>query len=301
MYKVENRWPHYYDSCKIEWNLGKRCNLDCTYCPSEIHDYTSPHTDINILKKTIDVISTIPNARVSLTGGEPCVHPKILELLYYLRKKVGWINLTTNATRSHEFYLELPVDHIVFSLHFEHPKWETRLNNIIKFVRDNRNSTDAPNIKYHINIMAHHDYMSRARNAVETLSFFKANYTVRRIRWTEKHDWFDDLKYKPEDLQWLIDTETTADFNTLIDSRTLTHTNDLLKENKNKFEGWSCRAGIESLMINWDGDVHRATCRVGGSLGNIYNGTFDIPTEPITCTRKWCTCAADVNITKWKK
>jgi len=36
------------------------------------------------------------------------------------------------------------------------------------------------------------------------------------------------------------------------------------------------------------------------SLGNIYKGTFQKPTEPIDCTRDWCTCAADINITKVK-
>ena len=51
MYKITSRWPH-QGSIKIEWNLGKRCNFDCSYCPSEIHDNTSPHTDIEILKKT---------------------------------------------------------------------------------------------------------------------------------------------------------------------------------------------------------------------------------------------------------
>ena len=52
-------------------------------------------------------------------------------------------------------------------------------------------------------------------------------------------------------------------------------------------------------MINWDGEVHRATCRVGGSLGNIYEGTFVAPTEPVVCTRDWCTCAADIPLTKF--
>jgi MoaA/NifB/PqqE/SkfB family radical SAM enzyme len=66
------------------------------------------------------------------------------------------------------------------------------------------------------------------------------------------------------------------------------------------FKGWQCKAGIESLMINWDGDVHRATCRVGGSLGNIYKDTFERPEVAVICSRDWCTCAADVNITKWK-
>ena len=53
MYKVESLWPHQY-SVKVEWNLGKRCNYDCSYCPSVIHDSVSPHTDINILKTTPD-------------------------------------------------------------------------------------------------------------------------------------------------------------------------------------------------------------------------------------------------------
>jgi MoaA/NifB/PqqE/SkfB family radical SAM enzyme len=74
----------------------------------------------------------------------------------------------------------------------------------------------------------------------------------------------------------------------------------LIKENRNQFQGWSCAAGVESLMINWDGEVHRATCRVGGSLGNIYNGSFKQPDEWITCTRKWCTCAADIPLSKLK-
>jgi hypothetical protein len=68
----------------------------------------------------------------------------------------------------------------------------------------------------------------------------------------------------------------------------------------NKFKGWTCNAGLESLMINWDGEVHRATCRVGGSIGNIYLKTFDVPKNPIDCTRDWCTCAADIPITKIK-
>ena len=50
MFSVENRWPHYRDSVKVEWNLGKRCNYDCSYCPAEIHDNFSKHTDIKILK-----------------------------------------------------------------------------------------------------------------------------------------------------------------------------------------------------------------------------------------------------------
>ena len=84
----------------------------------------------------------------------------------------------------------------------------------------------------------------------------------------------------------------------IIDDEELIHANDVIKNTRNQFEGWQCNAGIESLMINWDGEVHRATCRVGGSLGNIYDSSFQLPTAPITCTRKWCTCVADIPLTK---
>jgi MoaA/NifB/PqqE/SkfB family radical SAM enzyme len=143
--------------------------------------------------------------------------------------------------------------------------------------------------------------MDKVKESVRAFQAHNVPYAIRRIRWTEKHDWFDDLKYQPADLEWIISNEATAAPNTLIDNKELAHTNDLIKEHKNKFKGWTCRAGIESLMINWDGEVHRATCRVGGSLGNIYTGNFQIPSDPVVCTREWCTCAADVNITKWKQ
>lgn len=293
MFKVENRWPHYYDSCKIEWNLGKRCNLDCTYCPPEIHDNFSPHTNIQILFDTVDKIAKIPNARISFTGGEPCVHPQFEQLVEYARSKIKWLSVTTNATRSAEFYARLPVDNIVFSLHMEDPKWEWRLSTIVEFETEYNFKPS-----YHVNLMAHQDYMKEVRKAAYYLDIRGIEFVVRRIRWSEKHDWFNDMKYSANDLAWILATKEQAKSNTLIDGKELAHANDLIKEHRNKFKNWSCRAGIESLMINWDGEVHRATCRVGGSLGNIYTGTFKQPTDPIICTREWCTCAADVNITK---
>jgi len=298
MFRVENRWPHYADSVKIEWNLGKRCNLDCTYCPPEIHNLVSPHTNAGKLFDTVDEISKIPNARISFTGGEPTVHPAFEDLLEYARPKIKWLSVTTNGTRTTEFYERIPVNYIVFSLHFEDTQWEKRLNNIIDFVTGHA-SLENPK-DFHIALMAHHDHMHNVRIAANRLYTNEVPYTIRRIRWTERHDWFDDMKYNSEDLDWILKNNATAKPNTLIDEHKLKRANDVIKEHLNQFEGWNCMAGIESLMINWDGEVHRATCRVGGSLGNIYNNTFKLPEEPVVCTRKWCTCAADINITKWK-
>jgi hypothetical protein len=73
--------------------------------------------------------------------------------------------------------------------------------------------------------------------------------------------------------------------------------NDLLAEEQNKFQGWMCWVGVQEIQINSSGEVYRGTCQVGGKLGDIFNG-FTMPSEPILCTRKKCTCAAEVQLSK---
>ena len=297
MLKVTSRWPH-QGSIKIEWNLGKRCNYDCSYCPSEIHDNTSPHTDIEILKATVDTLMTLGKPiRLSFTGGEPCVHPKFDELIKYCKHVgISWISVTTNGTRPYEFYSILPVDQFVFSIHLEYD-WKRVFNTIESM---NKLST----VKVIAQIMAHHDHMPEVIQLRSRCLLAHIPNTVRRIRWTQgDHDLFDDMRYNTNDLNWLKEMESTVEPNTVVwlddkHAQVLYHANDMIKNHQNKFNGWTCNAGIESLMINWDGEVHRATCRVGGSLGNIYEGTFLQPVDPVVCDRNYCTCAADIPLTK---
>jgi MoaA/NifB/PqqE/SkfB family radical SAM enzyme len=296
MYKITSSWPH-QDQIKVEWNLGKRCNYDCSYCPSSIHDNSSPHTDINILEATVDKLCEIGKPlRISLTGGEPCIHPDIEDLLdYFKRKDIFWVNLTTNGTRPANWYLqnEMYFNHLVFSLHFEYD-WQRVVRTINEFY--DRTQTD-----FFVNIMAHHDHMGSVRKVVKEFREKGIKFAVRRIRWTEgDHNVFDDMRYDGNDLEWIISQDATAKANCRIDDVEIMHANDVIKLHLNKYNGWVCNAGIESLMINWDGDVHRATCRVGGSLGNIYIGSFLQPIDPVICDRNFCTCAADIPLTKVK-
>lgn len=73
--------------------------------------------------------------------------------------------------------------------------------------------------------------------------------------------------------------------------------NDLLAKEKNKFKNWICWAGVQNITIDNQGNVYRAICKVGGKLGNIYEG-FEIPQNPIKCTKNDCTCAADIQLSK---
>jgi len=298
MFKVESRWGH-HTSVHVEWNIGKRCNLDCGYCPAEIHDNFSPHTDLDKMVNTIYELEKIGKPiRLSLTGGEPTVHPKINEILKCARDSLDWLSVTTNGLRSSAWYIKQPVNQWVFSLHFDNEHSRRATENVVEYSQ----LLDMESIAtlYQVNLMAHHEHMDEVRAAATLLEGHNIPYVCRRIRWTEaeNRDWFDDLRYKAEDLNWILSKVATVKPNCTIDGKELIHANDVIKDKRNEFKGWTCNAGLESLMINWDGEVHRATCRVGGSLGNIYNGTFESPTAPITCTRTWCTCAADIPLTK---
>ena len=298
MFKVESRWGH-HTSVHVEWNIGKRCNLDCGYCPAEIHDNFSPHTDLDKMVNTIYELEKIGKPiRLSLTGGEPTVHPKINEILKCARDSLDWLSVTTNGLRSSAWYIKQPVNQWVFSLHFDNEHSRRATENVVEYSQ----LLDMEGIAtlYQVNLMAHHEHMDEVRAAATMLEGHNIPYVCRRIRWTEaeNRDWFDDLRYKAEDLNWILSKVATVKPNCTIDGKELIHANDVIKDKRNEFKGWTCNAGLESLMINWDGEVHRATCRVGGSLGNIYNGTFESPTAPITCTRTWCTCAADIPLTK---
>jgi len=68
----------------------------------------------------------------------------------------------------------------------------------------------------------------------------------------------------------------------------------------NQWKGWTCSVGINSLHIDFDGGVWAGTCRVGGSLGNIYDG-WEAPEEWQICTRVQCNCGTEIKIPKTMK
>ena len=84
--RVEHASKKYKQWVRIEWNMGRRCNFDCSYCGADLHDNKSKHLPF---EKFDDAVRTMrefyadKQIRMSLTGGEPFVHPRILDILQY--------------------------------------------------------------------------------------------------------------------------------------------------------------------------------------------------------------------------
>jgi MoaA/NifB/PqqE/SkfB family radical SAM enzyme len=72
-----------------------RCNLDCSYCTE--YDNAKPHPALADLKTWLHKIRSLGTMRIALVGGEPLLHPDIVEIVRYCRELGFATSLTTNG------------------------------------------------------------------------------------------------------------------------------------------------------------------------------------------------------------
>jgi MoaA/NifB/PqqE/SkfB family radical SAM enzyme len=72
-----------------------QCNLDCAYCTE--YDNSRPHPPLADLVAWLRKIRQLGTIRVALVGGEPLVHPDIVEVVLEARRLGFATSLTTNG------------------------------------------------------------------------------------------------------------------------------------------------------------------------------------------------------------
>jgi MoaA/NifB/PqqE/SkfB family radical SAM enzyme len=63
--------------------VTRRCNLSCTYC-SEFDDFSKPVPTVEMLRR-IDLLAALGTTVITLTGGEPLLHPGLEEIIRRIR------------------------------------------------------------------------------------------------------------------------------------------------------------------------------------------------------------------------
>ena len=96
-YNILESGKRLVDSKPLQCSLyvTDRCNLDCAYCTE--YDNSRPHPSLDDLKKWIWKIRELGTMRIALVGGEPLVHPDIVEIVRYCRELGFATSLTTNG------------------------------------------------------------------------------------------------------------------------------------------------------------------------------------------------------------
>src|SRR6202451_1114633 len=73
----------------------RRCNLACTYC-NEFDDVSKPVDTAEMLRR-IDRLGEIGTAVVTISGGEPLLHPDLDKIILRMRKNGILSGMITNG------------------------------------------------------------------------------------------------------------------------------------------------------------------------------------------------------------
>jgi MoaA/NifB/PqqE/SkfB family radical SAM enzyme len=73
----------------------RRCNLSCTYC-NEYDDFSKP-VPLTTMRERIDHLHRLGTTIVTISGGEPLLHPELDDLIRYIRSKGMITGMITNG------------------------------------------------------------------------------------------------------------------------------------------------------------------------------------------------------------
>jgi MoaA/NifB/PqqE/SkfB family radical SAM enzyme len=73
----------------------RRCNLSCTYC-NEYDDYSAPVSTADLLRR-IDRLVELGTGIITLSGGEPLLHPDLDAIIGHIRRRGAIATLITNG------------------------------------------------------------------------------------------------------------------------------------------------------------------------------------------------------------
>ena len=209
---------------QVTWDVGRRCNYDCSYCPTHRHDNFSPHASLEDLKKNADFVLRYidlymtyrfyKRASINFTGGEPTVNPNFIEFIGYLKKRYAdeyqskWecsITLTSNGAMGKKMADNVldNFNHVTVSYHAEAADTlkDQAKRRIVQFSKEG----PAKGMNVSINVMFHAEYFDECKALCSFLDEQGIKYVPRIIG--EEPDSKPSFahKYSEEQLQWFKD------------------------------------------------------------------------------------------------
>ena len=73
----------------------RRCNLDCGYCNE--YDQVSKPVPIEEMKRRLDYLAAMGTTIITISGGEPLMHPQLEEVIRHIRKNGMIAGMITNG------------------------------------------------------------------------------------------------------------------------------------------------------------------------------------------------------------
>lgn len=297
------------------WKIHNVCNYSCSFCGLAYRDGSNRWLSLDKYKEVIDKLVRLCENNpfwLMLTGGEPTLYPKLVDLLLYMKSKNIYSQLHSNGSRTIRWWEELKEHQLVDHLHITyHSEMTTDYKHIAEVV----NLFHDEPVKVILYVTYVHGTFKLAKEAFE---YFKKNTgCVLLLKVMNPGQKYDDLSYSIEDRIYqklnlvtygkLKDTKRINN-KVMIDGNVDVLYSDgnisknimpmvLQKNNQHEFLNWMCNIGKESLIIEYD-KVYRGVCQVGESFS--IDDDFKFFDNFIKCTVPRCFCHTDLIADKYK-
>ncbi|MCV5148032.1 radical SAM protein, partial [Escherichia coli] len=73
----------------------RRCNLACAYCNE--FDHVSQPVPLEVMRRRLDKLADLGTSIVTISGGEPMMHPQIYEIIAHIRRRHMIAGLSSNG------------------------------------------------------------------------------------------------------------------------------------------------------------------------------------------------------------
>lgn len=296
----------------VTWVINNICDRACTYCPDKLHNGSNHHYDWNNAKIFWQMlIDRYPNIHVSIAGGEPSLSPHLKEAIDMIWDSGNTVGITTNLSRTLRYFLEIAPKLSYLSISY-HPSSPDK--NFFEKVSELQHITPCT-----VRVMMdsrHWDHSVEVYTQLQKLE----RIFVEPVRILDWENGRNPHVYTEEQEQWFLNSYTiypTADQPVTRPSKDFRvrfnyedgsvanpgDANSLISYNQNRFRGWRCHLGLESLFIHQTGAIRKANCDQSIVIGNINRPRERIvwPTAPEICDIEVCHCTTDVMITKYAK
>lgn len=292
---------------RITFLMTTSCPYSCRYCPEWLREGNHNYIDLDKLKQFLEKFSA-RKIHMIITGGEASTHPQIKEVLGLLKELNIPVQLDSNSVRTSRFYDEVKelVPAWSFTLHPSQHKFD--LSKIQQL-------TDHAFVL--VNIAMDPDYWETAVEWYELVGKMTNIKTIPiklgdrggpgKIVYTqEQEDWLNanqsTVTITPsrfaELLQthsWLLENDAMATYDN--GNVEVLSPHKLIKEGNNKFTGWTCHAGNDSITLYSDGTVGWANCQIK-TYSNYLELDLEELKKPVTCTLPICGCGTDIRSSK---
>lgn len=299
----------------VSWILGRFCNYKCSYCWPYARSDKIDHQEFEIYTKTIDEIKRQARSNGftefhwSFSGGEPTAYKRLLDLIKYLddgpETPYQSVHMTTNLSPGSKWWKTwcehtelLQRRSITASFHDEFAREQEFGDKCVQLINQNVfvtiNQVMVPEKFWELYERCERFYkrgisVTLKPQSDPTASFVVNGYTDKMIDMMQQGF---PQHHKGESVNQI----SMYDFNG--DKYLFDQAERFNAFGFNKFQGWQCNSGYQSVIIRGN-EVKRSYSCHDKVLGNLENG-FLLYKESKKCITPSCVSSADSKVIKWK-